>query len=183
MNTILKSGILFISIFTFISISSQEIVNNFSIEDNEIIWQKIYPTTLNFDQLVDQVKDKGFLSDIEIRENKITGKLKPVLVDCESSGLKGTLFSICGDRSFFTGFSLIEFKEGRYRVTVRWIFSTEREVDSTKFNLVPDNLEYIAFRNFSNEFTPQFRNKDSGILDEAFSRRFDLFIKQGYVNW
>jgi hypothetical protein len=35
----------------------QEIINNFQVENSEIIWQKVFETELSFEALTEKVKD------------------------------------------------------------------------------------------------------------------------------
>jgi hypothetical protein len=35
----------------------QEIINNFQVENSEIIWQKVFETELTFEALAEKVKD------------------------------------------------------------------------------------------------------------------------------
>jgi hypothetical protein len=55
-----------LSALVFTTSFGQEIINNFQVENSEIIWQKVFETELTFEALTEKVKDSGILDKIEI---------------------------------------------------------------------------------------------------------------------
>jgi hypothetical protein len=46
-----------LSALAFTTSFGQEIINNFQVENSEIIWQKVFETELTFEALAEKVKD------------------------------------------------------------------------------------------------------------------------------
>ena len=46
-----------LSVLVFTTSFGQEIINNFQVENSEIIWQKVFETELSFEALTEKVKN------------------------------------------------------------------------------------------------------------------------------
>ncbi|MEJ6982394.1 hypothetical protein WG906_18155 [Pedobacter sp. P351] len=117
----LLASLLFLTVFSF----AQESVNNFTVKDNEIIWQKVYDTPLSFQALTDVIKSSGLINNIQVAENKISGELKPIDADFKAAGYSEMLTPMYVSRSHIAGFLNIDYKEGKYRVTLSKIELTQ----------------------------------------------------------
>ncbi len=168
--------------FSFNSLSGQESVNNFYIDGQLIIWQKTFQTSLSFEQLVEQVKDKGILQQIDISPNKIRGELRPVYVDTKRKGIRNAGVTYYVLYNYFTGFVLINYQDNRYKVTIKWIALSDKSSDTTK-RIIPVYLEDFAFKNLRPEFDSQFHTSASEHINDAFIQRFDLIVKSGDDTW
>jgi len=168
--------------FSFNSLSGQETVNNFYIDGQLIIWQKTFQTSLSFEQLVEQIKDKGILQQIDISPNKIRGELRPVYVDTKRKGIRNAGVTYYVLYNYFTGFVLINYQDNRYKVTIKWIALSDKSSDTTK-RIIPVYLEDFAFKNLRPEFDSQFHTSASEHINDAFIQRFDLIVKPEDDTW
>ena len=109
---------------------SQESVNNFHVEGTDLIWQKVFETPMNFEQLYDKVIESGLLENIVKSENKLTGELKQIDADFKGVGYSEMRIPMYIPRSYYTGFVIIELKESKYRVTIKRIVLTQKYDDS-----------------------------------------------------
>lgn len=167
---------IFIIVLTLVSATShgQETVNNFQIANSEIIWQKVFETTLTFEQLKEKIKDSGLLEKIEIGDNKISGDLKQLDADFKGAGFTEMGTPIYISRSHFTGFVILEFKDGKYRATLKKIVLTQKYSDPLTKQGEMTNLEFFGLKNGKNEMTNSFKKSPSLILDYTFTKKFDF---------
>jgi hypothetical protein len=149
----------------------QDTTNNFQVVKNDILWQKIYQTSMTFEQLIEKVKDSGLFEDIEIGNNKISGDIKPIDADCFGAGYSKLESPTYIADSYFSGFAIISFKEGRYRVTIKRIVATQQYNDACKYN-VSSNLESNALNIENNGLSSFFKRGPSIILNYTFTQKF-----------
>lgn len=124
-NIALLASLLLLTFYSF----AQESVNNFTVKDNEIIWQKGYDTPLSFQALTDVIKSSGLVNNIQVAENKVSGELKPIDADFKAAGYSEMLTPMYVSRSHIAGFMIIDYKEGKYRVTLSKIEITQKYND------------------------------------------------------
>ncbi|MGM1056053.1 MAG: hypothetical protein ACQEWG_09225 [Bacteroidota bacterium] len=97
------------ALFFFLLISAGAFgQQNFTTENNEVVWQKIYESELSKDDIKEIIEKDPVLTSVA--ENFI-GVSVPVKLDCEQTQ---PIFM----RDQIQYFTSIDFKEGRYRVTV-----------------------------------------------------------------
>ena len=149
----MKKIIILTFILTAVSATThgQETVNNFQLDNTEIIWQKVFETKLTFEELKEKVKDSGLLDKIEIGDNKISGDLKPIDADFKGAGFTEMGTPIYISRSHFTGFTIVEFKDGKYRVTLKKIVLTQKYSDPLTKQGEMTKLEFFGLKNGKNE--------------------------------
>lgn len=166
----MKKVLILTSILTLFSISanSQDQIRNFQIEGREIIWQKVSESNLTNEELIEKIKDSGIIENISIGDNKISGDLKSIEADFRGAGYSEIGTPMIVYRSFINGFVIAEFKEGKYRITVKRIILTRKYDQGDK-----TSLEYYGL-NRRNEFTNVFRKSASEILDYTFSEKFEF---------
>lgn len=160
-----------ISIGTECTAQKKDSVKSFYFE-NELILQKVYQTNLTFEQIVDQIKTDGEFEHIEIGENKIIGRLTPIYADIRGAGysqMNAPIF--LNKRSKFTGFILFEFKEGRYRITLKKITLIQQYNDPLAKQGQESSLNDIAV-NKKGEFKSGFKKQSAEILDYTFNSKF-----------
>ncbi len=130
-------------LFIFISAGAfgQE---HFNIENNQIVWQKVYETELNKEDITQLLKKDPELSSIA---ESLTGTSNPLKLDCEQ-----TQPIFMQDQIQY--FTAIDFKEGRYRVTIK------------KIELLPSNSVSLYGVETSNNPVPyeDFQVKKNGDL-------------------
>lgn len=81
-------------------------------------WQKTYQFDGTFEELESRIRSISGLDNIEVRDNTISAYIKPYYIDYRSLGYKGIEVSALVMQSKMSGYSVIQYKEGRYRVTV-----------------------------------------------------------------
>ncbi len=150
----------------------QETVNNFEIEQKEVVWRKVVETTLTFDQLVEKIKNSGLLDKIEIGDNQLAGDFRDIAADFKGAGFSemGTPMYIA--RSHFNGFAIIEYKEGRYRVTLKKIILVQKYDDGLSKQGERTNLDVFALKTTKDKMKGAFKKSPSLILDYTFTDKF-----------
>lgn len=173
----------FLVLTVIFTIKAQETVNNFLPVDNETIWQKVYETTLNFKQITNNIKSSGLFENFEIGENKVTGNIKPIDADFKGAGYGEMVTPMFIARSFFAGFVIIDFKDGKYRVTLKKIVLTHKYNDTLTEQGEKSSIESWSLKKGKNEFKDTFAKTPSKILDYTFSKRFDFSEKKNNEDW
>jgi hypothetical protein len=166
-----------------IDLYSQESINNFHIEENTIVWQRVFEKSLNFEQLYTLVNDSGQFELLKKEENKITGELKQIDADFKRAGFTEMGIPMYIPRSFYNAFAIIDFKDGKYRVTIKKIELTQKYDDPLTKQGEKTTLESFGLKRGKSEFTASFIKSPSQILDYTFTQKFD-FKKIGQQdNW
>lgn len=147
-------------------------INNFEIEDGEIIWRKVFQTELTFERLTEKIKDSGLFERIELSGNKLTGDLRNIDADVKGAGFSEILAPIYVVRSYFSAFVVIEFKDGKYRVTLKRILLTQKYDDDVTKQGEQSTLNTYALKGAAGEIKPAFKKSPSVILDHTFTNKF-----------
>lgn len=172
-----------LSALVFTTSFGQEIINNFQVENSEIIWQKVFETELTFEALTEKVKDSGILDKIEIGENKISGELKAIDADFKGAGFTEMGTPMYLSRSHFTGFTILEFKDGKYRLTLKKIILTQKYSDPLSKQGEKTNIEIFGLKGGNGEMTNAFKKSPSLIMNHTFLKKFDFKDSQTKKNW
>lgn len=174
-----KQFVITILLLTFsIVLYSQKESNSFLIENDKLLWQKIFITEMSFDQLTLAVIESGVLSSINIEENKIVGESKLFEAEYKGAGFSefGTPMYIA--RSFFEGYCVIDFKDGRYRVTIRNIMLTQKYSDGLSTLGEKRTIESFAVNIGKDTLKPSFNKKPAIILDYTFNKAFTFSMAE-----
>ena len=171
-----------ICVFSF-SIKAQEAINNFSPDNNKIIWQKVFETEFNFYQLTDKTKKSGVLEKLEIGKNQILGQTKPIDADFKGAGYSEMSTPMYIARSFFDGSARIEFKDGKYRVTLKNIMLTQQYDDGLSEEGQKSTIEFFGIKRGKNEMKGAFKKSPSVILDYTFTNSFRFKLTGRDDNW
>jgi len=165
-----------------VSILSQQVSSNFSIDDGKIIWQKVFETDLSFEQLSSIIKESGIIQNAEISESKVIGNATSINPDFKGLGYGNMSTPIFISRNFVNCFSLIEFREGRYRVTLKNIVLVQKFDDplSTEGEKTP--IEEYAI-NRRGEIQNSFTKRPSEILDYTFTKIFTFTDPERDDEW
>lgn len=176
--------ILFALLFSFVGSTAygQDTIYHFHVLQEELVWQHVFQTSLSFEELTQQCKDAGLLSDIEITQDKLSGALKPIDADFKGAGFSEMATPIYIARSHISGFAVLEYREGRYRVTLRKIFLTQRYTDPLSHQGELTHLETYGL-NSKKEITGMFKKSPSLILDYTFSKKFDFNTTNPQSKW
>lgn len=149
----------------------------FMIEDSKVIWQNIYETDLVFQDLLSEVKKKGIIKEFNQFENSISGEFEDVDADYKGLGYSEMLTPIYVARSYFSGTILIEFKENRYRVTLRNLILTQKYDDAISKGGEKTSLDFFALKK-NKEFKKMFLKAPSEILNHTFINLFTIKKKE-----
>ena len=124
---------------------------NFKVDGESILWQKVFETPLDFQQLTEKVKDLGIVKDLETRDNKLSGDLNAIDFDFKGAGFKRMNTPIYFISDKMNGFVIIDYQPGKYRVTIKRLSSISQMPTPTLLGTyLPKgtitNLENYAFR-------------------------------------
>ena len=164
-------------VFIFLAMLSyttwgQDVANNFEIEDKEIIWRKVFETELTFDQLIEKIKDSGLFEKMELGDNKVTGDIREINADFKGAGFSEMGTPMYVVRSHYNAFTTIEFKDGKYRVTLKKIILTQKYDDGLSKQGERTNLDMFALKTTKDEMKGAFKKSPSLILDHTFTDKF-----------
>jgi len=156
-----------------------QVTNNFLIEENKVIWQKVFETPLSFRDVVEKVKESGAMTSMEEGDTKIIGDLKPLPADFKGAGYTMMNTAIIVTSSDLLGYVLVEYKDNRYRVTIKNIQLSQKYDDPLSEMGQKTSIEVYAIK--KGEFKNSFLNSISKILDYTFTKTFS--VKKSNDNW
>lgn len=161
---------------------AQEKVNNFIVSESGLQWQKVFTTDLTFQELTEELKSNGLFDRMELGKNTLTGDSKILFANYQAAGFTNLETAAYVSDSYFKAFVVVEFKEGKYRVTLKDILLTPRTYDSTK-KVELNNLDYYALKTWKNVFTEVFKKAPSLILDYTFTKKAEVRKKSDQGEW
>jgi len=156
---------------------------NFSIEKDELIWQKVYETSLTFDDIVKAFINSGGFFDHLIVDNQITGYITNVEPKFKEAGFTRG-FTPMPYLDNIKAYTISEYKEGRYRVTLKKITLLNHLSIALLGGGGPPKdtpLDIYAF-NKQGKFIPAFK-KHSSIYEITFDDIFALKNKLDDGEW
>ncbi len=154
-------------------------INNFLIDESKVIWQKVFETPFTFDEIVQKIKEAGMMVNIETTEAKLIGDLKPLKIDYKGAGYSGANTAIIISRSDLLGYVLLEYKENKYRVTVKNMSLCHRYDDPFFKQGELTSMESLSIK--KNEFKSPFKKSPSAIFDYTLTKAFTF--KNSTDNW
>jgi hypothetical protein len=83
---------------------------------------------------------------------------------------------------YFSGFAIINFKEGKYRVTLKRINVTQQYNDECKYSF-RSNLEPNALNIENNGMSNSFKRSPSIILNYLFTQKFEFKDNRENEDW
>jgi hypothetical protein len=173
-----KIAILFI-LLPFLT--SGQTVHNFQVDNGLLVWTKIYSdTSVTFDKLVQRVKDSGIIIEIEVSDDKIRGAFKDVEPNNDGTNYNNMNTPIYVLRRRISGFILVEFKDGRYRVMIKNIMLTQKRDDGLIKQGEQTSLETFGLKRGGQEMAGSFTKGPAVIYDNTFDKRFQF--KSSLVN-
>lgn len=161
-----------ISVTFFFSLSAQE-ANNFKIEHGSLIWQQVYETTLPANDIIKYLKSAGVVRNIELSENIATGTID-MPINYKSAGYSEMNIPMYIPRNNIVCTATIEFKEGRYRVTLKNLnLKATMEDPMTKIGEISP-LETFALKKKNSVFREAFFKTPNTIYNYTFSQVFEM---------
>ncbi len=174
---------LFFSLFStmLFSVNTLE-TDHFSISDRQVIWQKVFETTLTKDQVIQNIRYSGNFNNISVHGDYLTADIPMLSIDHD-----GYESSIDDKAPAFAAFyhvkayAIIEFKQGKYRITLKSIKLTPRIISGDSSNRIFD-LASIAIGNDNDQFKANFFKRRSKILNHTFLQLAN-FAEKETVKW
>lgn len=162
-------------LFSFISSLTFGQVENFTSTDRQVQWQKVYDKTYKIDELINEVNKSGQFYDIVATDSLITLKFKDNEIDYKGAGKPFISVTEYIESCLFSGNGLIEFKEGKYRVTLTNI-TYYYKPSSVRNNSNKKRIHFLedrAMQKNSKQFNSRF-NTDAFIFNYSFGNLFDF---------
>ncbi len=166
--------LLFLFYLPFIIGFNQSDTDNFEIENGKLIWQKVYETELTNEQIIGEIKKSGNFKNIEISEDGVFAEFKNLSFDFKGFGSSEMSTPIYVARNSANAFVQIEFKENRYRVTIKNIQLTQKYDDALSNQGEMTDIELYALRKKNTEFKKSFLQKPSQIINFTFIQITDF---------
>ena len=153
--------------------------SNFSVVNNSIVWQKVFTSSLTYNELLKSVIASGVFEKIDTIGHQIAGQSKQFDMDYKGAGFSSSPIYIRD--SHFRWHTTIECKDGRYRVTVRNI-EMEQSYSNPMFKQgQKDYLDNLFVKNGQIKGSLGSWPKSDKIIDYTFTKLF-TFTKQT-DNW
>lgn len=160
--------LIFFTLFT--SYFNQTENENFLIESNQVVWQKTYDTELSNEDVIDKIKSAGKFENINIVQDKVTADIRDLSIDYIGFGESEMSTPMYLSRSFVKAFIVFEFKDKKYRTTIKNIKFIQKYDDAlSKANEVTE-IETYALSKKNTEFKNSFSKKPTKILNYTFSK-------------
>lgn len=149
---------------------------NFSIENNKVIWQKIYTTEKSLADIILEFQKSGNFNNIEQKENNTFLNFKSVRANYRDLGISSVKTSAYISNGKFEGSATVEFKEGKYRVIIRNIDYDFTYLSIATLKDTPEHfdIEQVALKNGNTVFKKGFIDRDMVVLDYTFNSLFDI---------
>ena len=148
--------------------------NNFFIEDNSLVWRKVYNNSTDVETIAYQLLHDGHFKEIESSDNLVTAELRNLEIDYSGAGVKRMSLPIYIPNNTFYGFVTIQIKEGRYRVTI------ERMVGRGS-RLGPVNMNNMTLENGG--FDDKFLGQPAMVFDYTFDKVFSKLSNKQDDEW
>lgn len=162
MKTLLTTIIL---LFTTVTIYAQE---NFYVENGDIMWSKVFNKKPNTSQLAAQ------LSNVVKLDNSINGRLIDLRIDYKAQGYKRMKMPIFVTYPYCADVQ-IEFKDDRYRVTIRNIkFENYQTAMNALAEKSYDSLGLFLLDQNNNIKTNKTTALGLSVIDVDFTKRFSI---------
>jgi hypothetical protein len=143
---------------------------NFLIDNDEVVWLKVYETDLTKETLIEKIRYTGKFENVSVSEDKLTAEIKDLSVDYKGYGESEMSTPMYLSRSYVKAFCTVEFKDKKYRVTVKNIKFVQKYDDAlSKMGEVTD-IEDFALSKKNTEFKSGFLKKPSKILNYTFTK-------------
>lgn len=150
---------------------------NFKVENNQLIWQDVFESIINKSDIEEIIKKNGIFKNLVIEENIIKGNLENIAADYKGAGKSSMTTSIYVQNTTINSFFIIEFKDGKYRITLNdLILRTTNELAASGISIMSANsvepLSKYAIKNL--DLRKGFLNSDAKIYNYTFTNIFDF---------
>ena len=151
--------------------------HNFKIENNQLEWQKVFESELIMTDIEKILKSKGVFKNIMSEEEQISGEIENISADYQGAGKRSWTTSFYVQNSSISGAFYIEFKDGRYRVTLNDInLKTINDLSGNGVSVMSANavqpLSNFALK--KGNFRKGFLRADAKTFEITFTNLFDF---------
>lgn len=149
--------------------------HSFKVQDRDIFWQKVFPSDLDSAGILQAVSLSGAFSDVTPVSSGISLRIVPREVDYQAAGYSRGRTPMNLLACLLSGHALIEFRPGRYRVTVDHLTLVENITTSLYEKGRTNSLESLAL-NKKGELRKVFQ-ESALILEVDLSKIFSFKAK------
>lgn len=139
----------------------------FKIENYELVWQRVFDARMQREQLERYFKRAGIFKQIDVGPAELSGFLS--YFNAKGAELSTILMPYTRN-TLFSAFAVIDFKAGKYRVTVKKIMIMNYYAEQN----VKFSYDDLAFKSNQYEMKPSFLKKEAKVMDEVLTRMFSL---------
>lgn len=161
--------LIFLISFTISSFCWSQEANDFKIENNQVIWQKVYEN--KNDSFKNNIKTK-ISRIISETENQLIAEINNIQHDYKSLGISEISCPIYISRTNTKATLILDIKENRYRVTLKNITLVQLYTDTLSEQGEINYLENFALKNNNTKFKNSFLKKPGTILNYSYSKIF-----------
>lgn len=146
--------------------------SNFLIEENQLIWQKVYEVKSSPEEFKSQLLKNLEFGDIDVTTDQIIATINNLKIDYKGYGASEMFTSMYIPRNNYNALALIEFKENRYRITIKDIMAIADYSDGLTQQGEKTQLERFAMNRKG--LRKRFIEKDAPIFNYTFENLFKL---------
>lgn len=144
---------------------------NLMLENGKVVWQKVYNVETTPSDYKNQLLQSLNFQSVDIVENTIYTVVRDIDMDYKSLGKGEMTTSMYLSRANYDAIAMIEFKDDRFRVTVRDLKAIQIYSDGLFEKGEMHPLEFWAV-NRKGEFKKYFLKNDAEIIDFTLDKLF-----------
>lgn len=111
----MKNILFFILLITTLNCLAQD---NFKIDNNTIVWEKVFETTLTENEIFDYFESKMIFNEYKLINNQLTGIMKPFKIDFKAAGFSAMQAPFYMQVYDYAPKFSIATKQGKYRIVL-----------------------------------------------------------------
>ncbi len=169
-----------VTFFSLLTAQAQDL-HGFKIENGKLIWQKVYRSDKSMDDLANYFNRSIAIQNLKVSGELLTGRLSKTEIYYKGAGFSWTStpdYVLFYDVSaFFT----IDFKEGRYRITIDQIYITQKKRDPNTGRIEVTLLSTHVLK--KNKYRSNFIKAGAEIFDFTFSKYFEVRAGDDDKEW
>lgn len=140
----MKQLLLFLALLFFpVMLYGQQ--EEFTIDDGMVAWKRVYETQAEPEAVSRNLLATGYFHDVNTIDGMVTAELRGLRMDYKGAGYKRMSLPLYIVNNTYSGFVTIQFREGRYRVSVtriRCLNSRYGESDLETFALDKNKVSF-----------------------------------------
>ncbi len=142
-------------------------------DNGQFVWRTVKQYEDNSESLLKQLKSSGKFSTLELLDDTIIGKFTDTPINYQGTA------SMYLMASNMMGSFIVQFKEGRYRITAKDLQLKSQTSVSVFDQGSIEPIENYAL-NGNGEFRKRFKSKDLPIIEDNLSNLFELSPKDDW---